>query len=326
MDILLCEDNVPHEELESIREWLVANDGHADEKAEIFVRKFAGQMKRGENRETARRLWPSLAKRLGIATVRKAAVRRPAYQRTAFRIAAVTIPAIALTFMLWNRQSLPQEPVMAMTTITATDTMATEQGYTQHTLPDQSTVKLAEGSTLKYADNFEKERYVELEGEAHFKVTKTANNFEIRANDMKISVLGTMFKANSRTGEIGLYHGSVSVEAAGKQLAMTPGQHLKYDRAAGQIKITNIPLQERYYDEMPGLVFEGTLLPEVLATMERDYGVRFRIENGSSLRTQEIFGDFTGFGTIGQFMAMLQNISGKFTYTVTSDVVIIHGI
>ncbi len=286
MDILLCEDNVPHEEMESIPEWLVADDGHADEKAEILVRKFAGRMKRGENREAARRLWPSLAKRLGIATVRKAAMRRFAYQRTAFRIAAVTIPAIALTFMLWNRQSLPQEPVMAMTTITAIDTMATEQGYTQHTLPDQSTVKLAEGSTLKYADNFEKERYVELEGEAHFKVTKTANNFKVQANDMKISVLGTMFKANSRTGEIGLYHGSIDVEIAGNSMSMTPGQHLKYDRTAGQTKITNIPLQERHYDEMPGLVFEGTLLPEVLAKVERDYGVRFRIENGAAIQSR----------------------------------------
>ncbi len=326
MDILLCEDNVPHEELESIREWLVADDGHADEKAEIFVRRFTENIKRGENREDARRLWPTLAKRLGISAVRKAVVRRPVYQRAAFRIAAVMVPIVALTAVLWNRQPLPQEPVIATTTITTTDSTAVENGHINHTLPDLSTVKLAEGSVLKYADNFEKERYVELEGEAHFKVTKAADNFKVQADEMKISVLGTIFKVDSRAGEIDLYHGSVSVEAGGNHIVMTPGQHLKYDRGTRLMEVTNIPLPARYYDEMPGLVFEGTLLPEVLAKIGRDYGVVFRIEDNAALRNQEIYGDFTGFGSIRELMAMLQRISGRFVYEITSDEVIIRSI
>ncbi len=333
VEILLVEDNVPHEELESIREWLIADDGHADEKAEIFVRKFTENIKRGENREAALRLWPALAVRLGIPSdkaVGKSAVRRPLYRQAAFRIAAVAVPAILLVagaLALFNTPAeTAQTTEIAITTITAapSDTVSVEtEGGKQHILPDNSKVRLAEGSTLRYAENFEQERYVELEGEAHFNVAQAADNFEVHTGDMKISVLGTIFKVDSHAGVIDLYHGSVSVEAAGNHLVMAPGQHLSYDRGTGHMEVSHIPLPSRYYDEMPGLIFEGTLLSEVLAKVGHDYGVVFRIENNAALATQEIYGDFTGFGSIEELMTMLQRISGRFTYEITAHEVII---
>ncbi len=328
IDILLADENISRKELDGIAMWLITDDERAEEKAEIFVRKFSEMLRRGENRDDARRLWPALAERLDISIVSKATAHKPFYRRAAFRIAAVIIPLAVFTagaFMfLYDRNDNLRKPVMK--TLTVTDSMTTQQGHKSYILPDNSTIRLYEHSLLRYAENFEEGRHVELEGKAHFNITKAADEFQVRADEMKISVLGTMFKVDSHACEIDLFYGKVSVEAAGNHIVMNPGQHLRYDRSTRRMEVINIPLRARAYDEMPGLVFENMLLSDVLAKMGHDYGVRFRIEDNTALKEQEIWGDFTNFGSIEEFMTMLQKISGRFTYEITSDEVVIKGI
>ncbi len=98
------------------------------------------------------------------------------------------------------------------------------------------------------------------------------------------------------------------------------------DRGTGSTEIHNIPLSERVYNGTPDLVFEGTSLPSIFEMLGHDYGVRFRVENGAGLQQQEIYGDFTGFSTIEEFMTMLTRISGNISYEITDNEVIIKGL
>jgi ferric-dicitrate binding protein FerR (iron transport regulator) len=326
VDMLLTDDNIPAEDLEMVLSWLIADDGHSEQKAEILVDKFTKLMRRGENRKDAIRLWPQLAARLDISPKRK--VHKPLYRQAAFRIAAVAIPVVMMVagaLVYFDRPAdTPVAPAVAMTTLSVPADTATFEKI-EYTLPDRSRVLLANGSTLRYSDNFEQERHVELDGEAHFYVTKTDNNFEVRAEDLTISVLGTMFRVDGHAGEIDLYHGSVDVDAGGNHILMTPGQHLSYNHLTGLAEVTKIPLPDLSYAEMPGLSFENVRLADVFATVERDYGVHFHVDS-TAVEGQEIWGDFTHFASIDEFMSMLQKISGQFTYEITTDTVIIRGV
>lgn len=65
-------------------------------------------------------------------------------------------------------------------------------------LPDQSSINLNEGATVKYAKNFTENRTVFLEGEAFFEVTKLEGKpFIVYANDIEVKVLGTSFYVSS---------------------------------------------------------------------------------------------------------------------------------
>jgi ferric-dicitrate binding protein FerR (iron transport regulator) len=326
--MLLTDDYLPAEDLNMVLRWLVVDDERSEQKAGIFASRFAQLIKKGENHKDALRLWPQLAARLGIIT--KARVRRPLYRHAALRIAAVLLPAAALAFIFLYRNivTTPTEPLVAQQTSTAPveAQKVVVAPQSECTLPDNSTVKLSEGCKLRYPENFEKERYVELDGEARFNVSSTGDTFEVRTDDMKVSVLGTMFRVDTHACDVDLYHGSVDVEAAGASIIMTPGQHLHYNRATARMEVTIIPLAERIYDGMPGLAFENVRIAEVLRTMEQDYGVGFRIGNNTEFEAQEVWGDFTHFGSIEEVMSMLQRISGRFTYEITTDEVIIRGI
>ncbi len=333
VDILMSQDDLPKEEY-NILDWLT-NDEHAQAKAEIFADQFARKIKRGENMEDACRLWPALAARLNIAGAPKINLYRSARRKILYRIAATLFPLMIVSSLLWNRLDSPHRqssytPSMVVIENTVDSTASiqgtTHEAFTDHLLPDRSTVRLADGSTLRYKEDFESERHVELEGEAYFDVMKADDPFEVHFDDIKISVLGTMFRVNSRSGEIDLYHGSVNVETVERKILMKPGERLRKNQLTGTLEIYNLPLSERVYNGMPGLVFEGTSLPSIFEMLGRDYGVRFRVENGAGLQQQEIYGDFTGFSTIEEFMTMLTRISGNISYEITNNEVIIKGL
>ena len=59
-------------------------------------------------------------------------------------------------------------------------------------VPDGSTVVLNKGAKLEYGNNFNKNRTLELTGEAYFNVAKNESNpFVINVGTSKVKVLGT---------------------------------------------------------------------------------------------------------------------------------------
>lgn len=110
-------------------------------------------------------------------------------------------------------------------------TLSTAKGETfQVRLPDKTVVYLNAASTLRYPTTFKnRERKVELLGEAYFEVAKNADMpFRVVSKAQTIEVLGTHFNINAYPDEeqatTTLLEGSVKIRSAGKEALLKPGQ------------------------------------------------------------------------------------------------------
>ena len=91
-------------------------------------------------------------------------------------------------------------------------------------LPDNSEVILNANSSLSYVENqWEKQREVQLNGEAFFKVAKGAR-FDVNTTDGVISVLGTQFNVKVRENyfEVVCYEGLVAVKSGQNYIELPP--------------------------------------------------------------------------------------------------------
>jgi transmembrane sensor len=96
------------------------------------------------------------------------------------------------------------------------------------TLGDGTKVWVNANSRLNFPSRFaEKERRVELEGEAYFEVAKDASRpFYVKSKGAEIKVLGTHFNvaAYSNQATTTLLEGSVEVSKGNKKVRLVPGQ------------------------------------------------------------------------------------------------------
>jgi transmembrane sensor len=113
-------------------------------------------------------------------------------------------------------------------------------------LPDNSEVWLNANSTLRYSKKFQKDRHLQLTGEAHFKVTHNpAHPFVVDAGDIRTTVLGTSFTvkayASAAVTSVSVTSGRVKVDHDKKELAvLTPAQQLRYDRTNQDFNLASI--------------------------------------------------------------------------------------
>lgn len=159
--------------------------------------------------------------------------RLPAYWRVA--AAAAVVIGVAAFLLLFRGEDT--NPV----------TFATGPGQIEQlSLPDGSRVTLNGNSSLSYAHDWERgaDRFVQLEGEAYFEVTKqpaTNAKFSVRTPDLTVEVLGTVFNVSTRREEteVFLEEGKVNVALEGnagvKTLALEPGESLTYSAKSQQL-------------------------------------------------------------------------------------------
>ena len=96
---------------------------------------------------------------------------------------------------------------------------------TEVVLPDNSEVMLNADSQISYSEkNWDKERQVNLHGEAFFKVAK-GKRFTVGTSAGTVAVLGTQFNVENRDGffEVTCFEGLVSVTFAGKETKLPAG-------------------------------------------------------------------------------------------------------
>lgn len=211
---------------------------------------------------------------------------RPAWREPALRWAA----AAALTLGVGAAWWLPHRSAAGATAAPhwVLRTNATPQP--QHLrLADGSRVVLATGSTLKYSDNLAgARREVYLTGQACFKVTKNpARPFLVYTDKLVTTVLGTTFLVQAYVGQpalVAVREGRVAVQRRqGAELSATPAQ----PAAAGVLllpnqQVTYSAATHRLAKELVGrpviiaaqpLAFKNRPVAEVLATLEKAYGV-----------------------------------------------------
>ncbi len=155
---------------------------------------------------------------------------------------------------------------------------------TSFLLPDNSEVVLNSGSEIDFKKwNWNKNRFLNLKGEAYFKVAK-GRKFEVKTAIGTIAVLGTQFNVKSRGSrlEVVCYEGRVKVNYKNEQLVLLPGQSVSFESNS---KITHSEIK----DVKPTWIsnnlisFEKASLNEIIAEIERQYNCKIELNSPNSL-------------------------------------------
>ncbi|KFF04171.1 FecR family protein [Flavobacterium reichenbachii] len=175
-------------------------------------------------------------------------------------------------------------------TITTKEYAAGLGEQTKITLSDGTKIWLNAGSLLKYPSKFKGDtREVYLTGEAFFDVVKDKKHpFIIHTDKMDTKVLGTSFNVQAYPGqttqEVSVLTGRVNVKSTvtDENVYVTPGQKVVFKAKNSSLHaFSNIPMNSISLWRKNIIVFEETPLPEVIATIKRNYNVTVAVENKS---------------------------------------------
>ncbi|MCV2484352.1 FecR family protein [Flavobacterium sp. SH_e] len=197
----------------------------------------------------------------------------PLYKKWAFKAAAIFVLALGISFAI--KVFVPQ-----------TET-ADFGKKTAFSLPDNSEVVLNSGSEIHYKKwNWDKNRHLELKGEAYFKVAK-GRKFEVQTNLGKVTVLGTQFNVKARKNrfDVVCYEGRVKVNYNNIQVLLTHGQSVRFENGK-QIQRTVNALQPEWMNDQ--ICFYKENIRSLLDEVERQYNIKIE------LNTKDTISLFTG--------------------------------
>ncbi len=183
----------------------------------------------------------------------------PLYQKWIFKAVAILVLALGITFAM--KAFMPQ-----------TET-ADFGKKTAFSLPDNSEVVLNSGSEIHYKKwNWEKNRHLELKGEAYFKVAK-GRKFEVQTNLGKVTVLGTQFNVKARKNKFDVvcYEGRVKVTYSNAEILLTHGQSVRFENGK-EIKMTVSALKPEWIDNQ--ICFYKENIRALLDEVERQYNIK----------------------------------------------------
>ncbi len=236
--------------------------------------------------------WNKLQARIAREKAAPVEAKRIAMRRWRVMAAAASfLLLLAVGYNWWMAQDAPL-PV---------HTISAASGTPLHlALPDGSLVVLQDGSELSYPDPFEKSkiRWVELDGEAYFKVAPNPKKpFRVRAGHAVAEVIGTSFNvrafASENVAEVTVESGQVQLTALAapdKKLLLRPGDR-GYCTQSGTLSQTTDEDANALSWLTGKLRFRSTPLPQVLEAIHRHYEVRIELE-GEKLRDCTYTGSF----------------------------------
>ncbi|MCC5930267.1 MAG: FecR domain-containing protein [Cyclobacteriaceae bacterium] len=236
------------------------------------------------------------------------------FVRYAAVISGILIFALSLKFTNWPQ---PTEEI----TISQIE-YRNEIGQKKLQLGDGSTIILNAGSHIIYPERFhEGQREVFLSGEAFFEVvTDKTRPFIVKTDNLIARVLGTSFNLKAVEGSnahiVSLISGKVEVipeQNAEEIFLLEPGEQIALDNHTGEILKSSFDadLVTLWKDGI--LYFKDTPLTEVVAVLEKWYGVQIEVEKLPQ-RELPVTGRFAG-----EYLSnVLQSISFslKFSYEI----------
>lgn len=156
-------------------------------------------------------------------------------------------------------------------------------------LPDSSVVWLNSGTKISYPDEFgEKARIISFSGEAYFDVAKDAERPMIINNNkgFQVKVLGTKFNLKNydddNSAQVTLYSGKIEVlrkngEGRDEIISVLPNETAVI-LERNPIKKTRLNDAYTLSEWREGkIIFSETKMPQVIKTLERWHGVKFRV-------------------------------------------------
>ena len=152
-------------------------------------------------------------------------------------------------------------------------------------LSDGTEIWMNARSSIKYPSRFNrKERKVELNGEAYFKVARNPEcPFMVQTQSLVVNVLGTTFnvKCNELKGvaDVSLLEGSVEVQLNNnsKKIQLKPMQNLNF--GDGRVKITRLENEDDFLWKQGILFFDKVPLSEIARKIEWHYDMKVIIAN-----------------------------------------------
>lgn len=199
--------------------------------------------------------------------------------------------------------------------ITAVHSLAGQKVMT--VLPDASEVHLNSLSQLNFTEKtWKKERKVNLEGEAFFKVAK-GSQFEVHTASGIIRVLGTQFNVKNRTNyfEVTCYEGHVSVAYQRENTSLLAGKTLRIINGVADSAMTELRYPT-WIDSVSS--FNSVPFSEVIAEFERQYNAKI----SGDIDTNVLF---TGTFVHGDRNLALRSITIPFNleYTIENNMIIL---
>lgn len=201
-------------------------------------------------------------------------------------------------------------------------TFSTKPGEVKHIhLPDGSEVWLNAGSTLRFAENYNKKsREVYLSGEGYFDVKHNVLiPFNVYAGKIKTHVLGTSFSVSSYPGAINhtvtITRGKVQVSDDHHLLGyLTPDQELQYSLRSGNAKIIHTKAEDVTSWRRGKLVFIDMPMQDIAVHLQTWYGVKYEFKNHAILskRFTASFNNNIGIGDLLNVMNEVTHAHYKF--------------
>jgi ferric-dicitrate binding protein FerR (iron transport regulator) len=212
-------------------------------------------------------------------TIDKPALKEPKTRSLYFyatRVAAVVVMGFIIYAIFFMGGGIPdQVEVIAENSVTVTD------------LPDDSKITLNENSKITYPEKFkEKERKVELSGEAFFEVKPSEKKpFVVHAHNAVVKVLGTTFNVRAIESESEV---SVTVEEGKVRLSdeedvvfvlLERNEKGVFNRDTGHIEKYERAEGSEMFWRSRTIMFRDTKLSTVFSTLERLYEAEIIIKN-----------------------------------------------
>ena len=208
------------------------------------------------------------------------------------------------------------------------NTLRTLHGMECHiVLSDGTKVHLNAESQLTYPICFsDKERIVQVEGEAYFDVRKDEEHpFVVRTRFGEVTVLGTAFNVNAYNDADACYttlvYGKVNFSTPDQNtITLAPGEQAVASSRGIEKRAVDV---NEYIGWAQGVyVFNNKRLGDIMKTFERWYDVHVYYEK-ESLRDLTYSGDLQRYGTINTFLNALE-LTGDIYYKINGRNILIY--
>ena len=195
-------------------------------------------------------------------------------------------------------------------------------------LSDGTNVYLNSASELKYPVRFdEKERKVDLSGEAYFEVTKDSDRpFYVVTEEVQVRVYGTEFNVNThQPGKVHtvLVDGKVGIKKRGMtgEITMKPGELASFDRNAGTFEVKEVDVRQYVVWKDGYFTFENESLEQILNTLSLWYDVDVFFQSESA--KQLVFtGYMKRYNDISEILNAITEVVGV-NFTINGKTIIV---
>lgn len=183
------------------------------------------------DQKTGKRIWKHVERRTGLTNTHTIPLK-------VWQIAA-TVAVLVATAGFWMFSRQEKNQLQNFIEITAQDNKL-------YQLPDSSKVWMQPGSSIRFAENFNADRTVQLKGNSLFEVHKhEGSTFKVYIDNDFIEVKGTCFlvkQLNPESCKITLFNGNIdfNIESNGNKISLNPLHELEYNPKSGESHLNRI--------------------------------------------------------------------------------------